>query len=59
LFERTLKKLAEMPDFQAEYEGSIPFTRSTIFHATLRFCAIWHAFKRALLADEPFEINLS
>jgi hypothetical protein len=33
--------------FQAEYEGSIPFTRSTIFYATIRSSAIWHAFMRA------------
>jgi hypothetical protein len=39
-------RIAEFFDFQAEYEGSIPFTRSTIFYATLRFCAIWYAFER-------------
>jgi hypothetical protein len=40
------ESVSRFPDFQAEYEGSIPFTRSTIFYATLRFCAIWRAFER-------------
>jgi hypothetical protein len=30
LQERALKTLAKMSDFQAEYEGSIPFTRSNV-----------------------------
>jgi hypothetical protein len=49
-------------DFQAEYEGSIPFTRSTIFYATIRSSAIWHAFMRASprrRSGAPIEINLS
>jgi hypothetical protein len=25
-------RIAEFPDFQAEYEGSIPFTRSNVFN---------------------------
>jgi hypothetical protein len=33
LSEEPLKNLAKAPDFQAEYEGSIPFTRSNIFVA--------------------------
>jgi hypothetical protein len=41
--ERFLKTLRKFGAFQAEYEGSIPFTRSTIFYATLRSRAIWHA----------------
>jgi hypothetical protein len=47
--------------FQAEYEGSIPFTRSTIFYAT-RSGVIWHAFMRASprrRSGAPIEINLS
>jgi hypothetical protein len=31
LSEKSLKKLAKVSDFQAEYEGSIPFTRSNNF----------------------------
>jgi hypothetical protein len=46
LSEKPLKNLAKASDFQAEYEGSIPFTRSTIFCAILRLCAIWRAFER-------------
>ena len=33
LSEKLLKNLAKAPDFQAEYEGTIPFTRSNIFVA--------------------------
>jgi hypothetical protein len=60
--EWTLKALRKFEDFQAEYEGSIPFTRSTIFYATLRSSAIWHAFMRASprrRSGAPIEINLS
>jgi hypothetical protein len=41
-----IARTSEFCDFQAEYEGSIPFTRSMIFYANLRFCGIWHAFER-------------
>jgi len=33
LSEEPLKNLAQASDFQAEYEGSIPFTRSNVFVA--------------------------
>ena len=35
LSEEPLKNLAKASDFQAEYEGSIPFTRSNSFQALL------------------------
>jgi hypothetical protein len=31
LSEKPLKNLVKASDFQAEYEGSIPFTRSNVF----------------------------
>jgi hypothetical protein len=31
LSENSLKNLVKTSDFQAEYEGSIPFTRSSVF----------------------------
>jgi len=34
--ERLLKTLRKSGDFQAEYEGSIPFTRLNVFGASLR-----------------------
>ncbi|MET4231519.1 hypothetical protein AB7Z32_17135 [Bradyrhizobium sp. 482_C4_N1_1] len=42
------ESVSRFPDFQAEYEGSIPFTRSTIFDAILRFGAI--VFARSMAA---------
>jgi hypothetical protein len=35
LSEKPLKSLAKASDFQAEYAGSIPFTRSKVFQALL------------------------
>ena len=35
MLERVLKTLRKFPDFQAEYEGSIPFTRLNVFCALL------------------------
>ena len=51
--ERLLNASRKFSDLQAEYEGSIPFTRSTIFFATtLRFGAL---FEPPLLSADLLE----
>jgi hypothetical protein len=41
LSEVRLENLAKMSDFQAEYEGSIPFTRSKFFNDLARGTALF------------------
>jgi len=49
-------RIAEFPDFQAEYEGSIPFTRSNVFNC-LDEMGILIPTKRAESLNQTFETN--